>query len=66
MERKQQQSETGEIDRQRTADGEPLEDRGIMPASRKGKAAAQGESGELEIDPNPPVEETDNGPGGDV
>jgi hypothetical protein len=46
----------------RTADGEPLEDRGIPVRHRP--ADNQKSQGEADLwgNPNPPVEETDDGP----
>jgi len=56
------QTETGEV--LHTADGEPLEDRGIPVRHRTAdKEQKSQRDDELWGNANPPVEETDDGPG---
>jgi len=55
-----QQTETDEV--LRTADGEPLEDRGIPVRHRAADNQKSQADDELWGNPNPPVEETDDGP----
>lgn len=59
-----QQTETGDV--LHTADGEPLEDRGIPVRGRAADKSKSQAGDDLWGDANPPVDETDNGPGGDV
>lgn len=53
-------SESGEA--LHTADGEPLEDKGIPVRHRTADKEQRNQEDDLWGDPNPPVDETDDGP----